>query len=309
MTDLWVIIIFIILLLIPFSFAIIEYYKKSDNTPLDIRQDYSKDPAYFGKSFINILEKLLRKVPNEGLVEAMISNKDKEKLLFLTETVQGKDYGNTVVIINSYAKIQDGEKFISQKEVVSFGGLVIKVPTKVRALFVKGGLRIEKPLEIRRWLHVEGDCYVLAESSLGINCYCMGMLHVKSVCSFRRIFAKKIVIGTDEEGRKLQKLKSNPIHIKGILRSKNTLSLKVNDREMLIEGDIISDGDIYIEGKVWIRGNIVSNNYITLLNGCVVGEQGKVKSIVGKKGVFISDNVVIYGYVHTDGNGVIKATA
>lgn len=306
MTVLEVMLIFILLLIAPFSFALIEYYRKKDAQQLDINQNYSKDPAYFGNSFMKLLNKSLEHVAErkEGLMEVEISSKKKERLLFFSKgSIIGKDYGDYIVVIDGYSKIEEGDKFISRKEVISFGNLTIRIHTKVRALLVKGGLRVEKPLEITRWMHVEGDCYIMNNSDLGINCYCMGMLHIKARCSFKRIFAKGIIVGMK---RKEETLHNDPVYIKGTLRSKEGLNLKVYGRETIIEGNVISDGDIIVEGSVWIKGNIVSNNCVTLMRGCIVGEYGKIKSVVGKKGVKIISNAKIYGYIHTDGEGVIE---
>ncbi|MEO0230892.1 MAG: hypothetical protein ABIL77_04975, partial [candidate division WOR-3 bacterium] len=136
MTVLEVMLIFILLIIAPFSFALIEYYRKKDAQQLDINQNYSKDLAYFGNSFMKLLNKSLEHVAErkEGLMEVEISSKKKERLLFFSKgSIIGKDYGDYIVVIDGYSKIEEGDKFISRKEVISFGNLTIRIHTKVRA--------------------------------------------------------------------------------------------------------------------------------------------------------------------------------
>ncbi len=302
--ELVVLFIFFVMLTIPFFPAVIEYYRKKDASPLNIKQDFSKDPSYFGKSFLKILQKSLKQLENrEGILEAPLSFPKPERLMFVRDEVEGKDYEDNIVVIDGMlAQVKGKDKFVSRREVVSLGSLEIKIPTKARALLVKGDLKVEKPIDIIRWIHVEGDCFIMDKSSLGINLYCGGILYVKAPCSFKRIFAKEINAGDVQE----EDFKGDKAYVRGTLRSKGSITLKTQDRKMVIEGNIISDQDIHIEGKVWVKGNVFSHSGVILLNGCIVGEKGKVKSVIGKRRVKIIKNAKIYGYVHTEGEGTIE---
>ena len=72
-----------------------------------------------------------------------------------------------------------------------------------------------------------------------------------------------------------------------------------------VSGNIFADGDIEIgEGSV-ISGNIFSQGSVHVLAGVEIGVSGKYKSVIGKKGMALDQNVTIYGYVMTEGIGSI----
>ena len=72
-----------------------------------------------------------------------------------------------------------------------------------------------------------------------------------------------------------------------------------------IKGDIFADGSIHIGKNCLIIGNLFSQDYIDLGTDSIVGEEGKVKSVIGKKAIILHSNVKIYGYVLTEGKGKV----
>ncbi|MHA2644052.1 MAG: hypothetical protein V2G42_05720 [bacterium JZ-2024 1] len=273
---------------------------------MDIRQDYSKDPAFFGKSFWDMFETALkaRRISDEGTHIITLSLNKPEDLIVMKGNIRGGNYGSALVFIDCEKTAIQGENaFVSNKEVVSSGDLIINVPTKVRALLVRGDLKVAKPTVVTRWVHVEGNCLILSSSDLGINLYCGGILSFQAPSTFGRLFAKEIVMG---EGTSETAFATNPAYVKGTLRSRGSVSIKTQDRKVVIEGTIISDEDIQVEGDVWIKGNVFSHRGIVLLKGCLVGEKNKIKSIVAKKSVRLVGNLKVYGYIHTDGEGIIE---
>ncbi len=102
--------------------------------------------------------------------------------------------------------------------------------------------------------------------------------------------------------------------IKGNLRVK---------RNCIFMGDIKTYGDLIIEKDVKILGNVFSEKNIEIGHGTVIsgdvfsqgtvnirervkiGNSGKIKSVIGKKGIMLGRDVKIYGYVMTEGSGKI----
>lgn len=94
-------------------------------------------------------------------------------------------------------------------------------------------------------------------------------------------------------------------------------------RNCVFMGDIKTYGDLIIEKDVKIFGNVFSEKNIeighdTVISGDVfsqgtvnirervkIGNSGKIKSVIGKKGIMLGRDVKIYGYVMTEGSGKI----
>lgn len=306
MLEIVFLLLFVAMLIIPFFPAILELYRKKDAGPLNIKQDYSKDPAYFGRSFMNIVGRAIKELESGKVnsIETTLSSKKPEKLMLVEERAELENYEDSIVVIKgAHGTIEGDYKFISKKEVLSLNNLIIKSPSRVRALFVKGDLRVENNLEVVRWMHVEGDCFIMSQSHVGINLYCGGVLYIEAPCFFKRIFAKEIIIGI---GQKKEEFNENTAHIKGTLRSKGSMNIKTQDRKLIIEGSVISEQDLHIEGDVWVKGNVFSHSGVVLIKGCLIGDKDGLKSVVGKKRVELIGNVKVYGYIHTDGEGIIK---
>jgi len=54
-----------------------------------------------------------------------------------------------------------------------------------------------------------------------------------------------------------------------------------------------------------ILGNVFSQGRFAIGTGGHVGEKGQIKSVIGKKGVFLKGNVALYGYLMTEGEGKV----
>lgn len=297
--------VFIFLLLIPFIPALVELAVKKDKDPLTIKQDYSKDPAFFGKSFSKILEGAISKVDKELLdslksIDIPLSSDKPEKLIFFTNEVGGK-HPDSIVFVRGQ-KSKTVEPLITNKEVVAYGSLRVEHSTSARSMLIFGSLEVKAPLKVARWIHVEGETTIKAPSILGINFYSSEKITIDSPCTFTRIYAKEINLGWGIKKSSFD----NPARIEGGIKSKGAISIKTADRSLIIEGNIISEKDIIIEGDVWVKGNIFSHEGILIIKGVIVGMEGAIKSVVGKKSVIIGSNAKIYGYVHTDGEGIIK---
>ncbi len=90
--------------------------------------------------------------------------------------------------------------------------------------------------------------------------------------------------------------------IKGSIKCYGKVTLNDN---VTVLGDIFSEEIIEVGKDCLVAGNLFSQEFIYIHSGSQVGVEKKVKSIVGKKGVSISENVKVYGYVLTEGVGMV----
>ncbi len=297
-------VLFTLLLLLPFLPGIAELLIREDDNPLDIKQDFSKDPAFFGKSFQKILAQALlqrSKRISEDSIEVVLSTGKPEILRLYKNTVGGKHMMD--IVFAEDTEVKTDSPLESYKEVVVNGNFTTWHPCKVRSLLVFGNLNVNYSLSVVRWVHVEGIAKIRARSVLGVNFYARE-IKITAPCTFKRMFANKVQIGEEVKEEAFKKEEAH--YIKGTIRSKGSLNIKTEDRKLIIEGSLISDEDIVAEGGIWIKGDVFSHAGVVFLKNVVVGEAGKVKSVVGKKRVVLGQKVKVYGYVHTDGSGVVE---
>lgn len=75
------------------------------------------------------------------------------------------------------------------------------------------------------------------------------------------------------------------------------------DKEVVVKGNLFCEGDIQLDEDCEVWGNVFCQSSVFLGKGCRIGQKGKVKSIIGKKAVTFSENVIVHGYVLTEGKG------
>ena len=80
----------------------------------------------------------------------------------------------------------------------------------------------------------------------------------------------------------------------------------VLNEAVTVHGNIFAEGTITIGPRCTISGDIFCQNGIHLAEGTRVGRAGAVKSVIGKKFVRLENNVIIFGYVLTEGTGDIS---
>lgn len=78
------------------------------------------------------------------------------------------------------------------------------------------------------------------------------------------------------------------------------------DENTVIHGDIFAEGDVKLNKNCTVLGHIFCQGRIDIENGCRISKPGMIKSVIGKKRIQLRDNVVIYGYLLTEGVGTVK---
>jgi len=78
------------------------------------------------------------------------------------------------------------------------------------------------------------------------------------------------------------------------------------EKAAIIFGDIFAEGDIKIDDDCIVMGNVFSQSRVFIGNNVHISKPGTIKSIIGKKFVELGKNTVIYGYVLSEGEGIVK---
>lgn len=77
------------------------------------------------------------------------------------------------------------------------------------------------------------------------------------------------------------------------------------EEDNVVDGNIFAEGSIFVGENCRVTGTLFSQNIIRFEKNVRVGRKDKVKSVIGKKGVEMTENNVVYGYILTEGRGRI----
>ncbi len=80
--------------------------------------------------------------------------------------------------------------------------------------------------------------------------------------------------------------------------------VNIGDR-CVVHGNIFAEGDIRIGRDVTILGNVFSQRGVDVAAGARIGVPDEIRSLIGKRRVRLAAGVTLFGYVLTEGGGVI----
>lgn len=333
---------FILMLLFPFLPGIIELIREEDSQPLYIPMDYMRNPRYFGISFKKILSRAVGDLQlKNGRYNVVLSKKEKVKVCNSLEVADGSEF-NMLFFIKG--DLSTGTHVLFEKELHVNGNVVTGAQNVIQALNSEGRASIGPDTVFRRWLDAEGDIAIARNCNLGISVASGGRLSLGPRCIFRRLYGMPVVIGgidaasdiersTDFEENTLSESKSESTFIrrgersispgtvleghtvftgkvtigtgsviKGTIKSYDRLELEDN---VVVHGNVFSDDDIIIGRKARIGGNVFSQKTVHIAENAIVGDPGKVKSVIGKRSIQLEKNVMVYGFVSTEGDGAV----
>ncbi|GAB4406516.1 MAG: hypothetical protein OHK0032_01520 [Thermodesulfovibrionales bacterium] len=335
MTPLLIFLVFLILLLTPFVPVIIELLRPKDASPLFINMDYSKDPRYFGRSFKKILKNAIPADASSGIREVMLSRNEKVEIAHSMRIPVGDEVNHILYIIGDLVS-EDKARF--NKEVYVKGDAAIGSKNTMRAIACEGQLYLSSNVSIVRWADAEGKVEVYDGCNLGISISSGDELRLSKGCRFKRLYGMPVTTYSandndhghcpNKEGISdntwivdkdrliippLTKVEKDIIVKKDLkIRSGSLILGNIKTyRELIIEedvkisGNLFSDGDIEIGEGTTISGDIFSQGVITIKKKVGIGSAGKIKSVIGKKGIILGQDVVIYGYAMTEGSGMV----
>lgn len=87
-------------------------------------------------------------------------------------------------------------------------------------------------------------------------------------------------------------------------------SVKVHGKVLLeknvtVAGNLISEKAMRLEENCRVFGNVFCQSSLYISQGCQIGQFGKIKSIVSKRKLILAEDVIIYGFALTDGEGKV----
>lgn len=331
---------FILLFFLPFLPGLVEIVRKEDADPLYIAMNYIKNPRYFGKSFKELLHQATDGFTSApGIRDIQLSKKESLETTGPIDVLNAEEIDHLLYIQGDLVS-RDNAQF--NKEVYVAGDASMGPNNIIQVLAVGGNATIGQDVQLKRWLDADGDIDIGVGCSLGISTSSGGKLHLGQNCIFRRLYGAPITTGDggsttirDFESSiplmehlppelsfvriKDRKLPPGTIMgknivfpqdvqigygsiLRGNMKSYGKLVLEDN---VIIDGNVLADGDIIIGRGVKISGNVFSQKNVYISGGTTISSPGTIKSVIGKKSVRIEESVTVYGYIATEGDGVV----
>ncbi|MCX7758415.1 MAG: hypothetical protein N2169_02210 [bacterium] len=315
------ILLFVILLLIPFILPFYELIRKKEKN-LDIDLFYSRDPAFWGDSYLRLLLctlsnnlkginsfEDLKKIEKDLFFEMEFCfDKGKDKFLITKNLSSCNLCSNKIdfVTINVGNLELKGEHFFS-KELVVFGDLYIHSGCFFNNLIVIGNVYVNSNIKVLNFLHVDGEIYINSETDVQGMIFASKKIFIFSKVYFKKIFSPKIISKYDSDIEKEYQIveEDKKIVISGNIKLDGNFIIDSKEKYVIIDGNVVSDKDIYLRGNVWVLNNLFCQGNINLSDGVLVGNIGKIKSVIAKRKIIISGNVKIYGYIHSEISSII----
>jgi predicted acyltransferase (DUF342 family) len=331
---------FILLFFLPFLPGILEIVRKEDADPLYIPMNYIKDPRYFGKSFKELLRQATDGfTASPGICDVQLSKKESLEITGSMDILNAEEVYHLLYVQGDLVSRGNAQ---FHKEVFVTGDASMGPNNIIQVLAADGNVTIGTDVQLKRWLDADGDINIGAGCNLGISASSGRKLHLGQNCHFRRLYGTPIATGDngittiDHFESSLPPMEHLPpeqsfVRIKdhtippGTIMGKNIVfpqdvqigygsilrgNIKsygklVLEDNVIIDGSVFADGDIIIGRGAIISGHVFSQKTVYISGGTVISRANTIKSVIGKKSVRIEENVTIYGYVTTEGEGMV----
>lgn len=336
MTGLFLLIVVIYVFMTIFPFLLVVGIPKEEQVTLVVQNDNGRDPRYFVHSF----EKIIKRALDTGAENGAILLSKIEPFFYAETLSEEKDRIDRIVICKKDFCTRQGMNF--DKEIYSEGNVVLAKGAQARAVAAKE-IFLQEGNTIFRWSDGKEEVYAGRGCDLGISATSKEYLQVMENCVFHRLFAPQIDILAQDEHRNRERKKPNIDNLMGIKReSEEKLAEKdikiigkneringnvitkysliieedaficghVKSRKSIrikkgvkIDGNVFADEKVVLEEDVYLSGELFSQQDICIGSGCVIGQKGKIKSVIAKENISVYENVTVYGYVGCEGSG------
>ena len=342
-TLIFLIVIFLILLIGPIMLAVF-FFKKYKGSILHINQDRVRDERYFAKSFSGMMEKQLAEADGDTI---FLSKPEKilraDGVTDIPDCVE-----NLTVAEHGDLQISGNVKEFRREIYCAGNAEFINRGMKLRAAFSKKKIILGEEIEVVRWIDAEETLAVYDHCDLGISATAGQAMCIGADCSFHRLYAPEIRIGQKPDaaldpldGREARIFR---LPISGHRRNKRYISKEMINEDgvvnfsvaawsnvtvtekVIIQGDIRShkgirvcegavvcgnmfaETDIIIEKNATVLGNIFSQGSIRAEEGVMLGQPGRIISLIARNHIYFAGNIFLYGYASCEAGGKTAET-
>lgn len=331
------------MLLAPFVGAMAYCLGKKGDI-LEIKQSKVKDARYFGKSFAELVEKNLDSIMEETI---SLSQEEEfldgdEKSSFPEEVEKLVICKNMSFYSPKKVKVYQKEIYSGQNVAIVENEVKLRAAYAKEKMILGSKVKVQRWVDAEETLAVYDECDLGMSASagkrlsIGRDCrfrrlYAPEILigqypeHVKEAKDDRnpKIFEMSDCIEVvrnknniddevaNEDGvaeitvlsRKDVKILENII-VKGDVRSQK--SVRLCDGAAVC-GNIFAEEDVYIGANAVVLGNIFTQGSIFIEDNAMIGQRGKISSIIARENIRFEKQVYVFGYVSCERGGRVVA--
>lgn len=333
---------FTLMIVLPFVPGLTEVWKPKDRYPLPIDMDYSRDPRYLGKSARKIFKRGLEGKTNQPGTHTITFSKDEIVEISNKRKITDDTVITNVLFTNEELESEPGVHF--DNDIYSVGEVTIGQNNLVRTIAGDSNITIGKESTVVRWVDSEKDIFVETGCDLGHSTSAIGSINLSNDVHFRRLFGSPVSTGNSEPVSIQSsvpvvypddieniadiaiykpsdiEIDSNYTTSKSIIADHDVTTgenctfggsikchgdLEIGDN-CTVSGNLFAEGCITIGKNCKIRGSVFSQCGVTISEGTQVGVPDEYVSVIGKQAIVLKDNINIYGYLLTEGQGVVQ---
>jgi len=328
------IIIFVIMLLFPIVFSLV-FLRKSDGKTLEVQHSKMRDPRYFAKSFTKLFDKNRDEYSGSGKI--FLSRE--ENILEADKTEEYPSVCDCVVYAENL-EFRPHSGICFGKEIYSCQNAYLFGIEQVRAICCKKDMVLGNGTQVIRWVDAEGMLTVHDDCDLGISASSNTKIVMGKNCRFRRVYAPEIYFGSlpGEDNHNGHSISSDSV-IKNVFRDikyvddglvaetsvlkgsiitrhditvldhltvrghiRSHKSIRLCDGAV-VYGNLFAEGDIYLGKNARVYGSVFTQQNIFAESGVIIGQRGKIKSVVARRKAVFDNGCRVYGYVTSEMRG------
>ncbi len=334
------IVVFAVMLLFPLVMSALSA-RQDPGKALEIDQNRSRNPRYFGLSFAALMERAMEQYQGDGSI--MMS---KRETLLWADTMERESFPevceNVVYAAEKPFSPPAGVSF--EKEIYCAQDACLDGVYQLRAIYGKKSIILGEGTKLARWADAEGCITCYDHCDLGISVSSASALIIGRDCTFRRLYAPAISLGfsfehggaqpdqasalvktvlrdrvirniryvdgdrTDEQGVLAATVISKHavsvlegLTVQGHIRSHK--SITIHDGATVC-GNLFAEGDIYLGENVRVLGNVFTQQRVVTQNGVQIGQYGEIKSVVARDRIIFGADCKVYGYISSETGAV-----
>lgn len=334
-------IIFITMLAFPIGIGL--SIKKFESKPLFIQQSNIKDPRYFAVSFREIFSKGWNKYDGSGCVK--LSQLEKvievdQNEIPPNNVCNSIVYARSDIDFTPNKGIHFEKEIYAKGNAFLYDIPELRAIACDKNLLLGIDTNVIRWADAEGFLIVHEDCNLGISTSsasklfIGRNCTFKRLYAPEIYLGIENVNLHKFVYSTFSDKKKVlinqniirdieyvndDNTDENKVFYNTIITKRNITVLAnfevqghiTSHKNVKIESNAIVHGNIFAEGNVFIGSNarvlgvVFSQENIHMDPDAVVGQPGKTKSIVARGDIIIENNCRVYGYIGTEGNGII----
>lgn len=337
-------VVFVIMLLAPFVGAM-AYCRKRKGSILNIQQEKIKDARYFGKSFAELVEKNISSVEEETIIlskeeefvdgdEEISLPEEVEKLIIC----QDKSFYSPKKV-----KVYQKEIYSGHNMAIVENEVKLRAAYAKEKMVLGEKTKIERWVDAEQTLAVYDQCNLGMSASagkrlsIGKDCrfrrlYAPEILigqypeQIKDAMEHRnpRIFKaanqldiKRNIDCVDQDVADEQGVADITVLSRGNVKILEHIIVKGDVRshkgvrlcdDAVVCGNIFAEADVHIGKNAVVLGNVFTQGDIYIEENAMIGQKGKISSIIARETITFEKNVSVFGYVSCERGGKVVSS-